>query len=75
MPDAVAGAKKCGPAEQGQLHGTAKKGITRYATNDRSMLWIAQAYDAAVTIECRRGEDYFAGVTRKMRPAPLSVSR
>ena len=59
------------------------------------MFWIAHAYDAAVTIECRRGEDfyllrmifsenrfplfgimrYFAGVTRRMRPDELSVSR
>ena len=23
------------------------------------MFWIAQAYDAAVTIECRRGEDFY----------------
>ena len=46
--------KKRGAGGQGQPRGTAKKGITRYATDDTSRLRIAHACDAAVTIECRR---------------------
>src|SRR5450759_752782 len=46
--------KKCGSGGQRQPHGIAKKGITRYATDDTSRLRIAHACDAAVTIECRR---------------------
>ena len=46
--------KKIGSGGQGQPHGIAKKGITRYATDDRSMFWIEHTCDAAVTIECHR---------------------